>query len=431
MSAYDQILAAIHPLKIVDTHEHLPEFERLRPQDTDILAEWLTHYFSCDLVSAGLSADELKQARDSRRSLAERWQWVAPYWDAARHTGYGQSLALAARDLYGIEQVDADSIEELDRRFRTAREKGGHYAYVLKEKSRIAVSVLDRVDPAVQEVDDDFFAPVVRMTPFIQPSHRRDIEQIGKRLDMRLHSIRDWKAAMEISLEQSCERGAVAIKIGLAYHRSLRFNKTSEAEAAVGFNELFDPAHSPEWRRGIKISTAFQDHMVHHLLTLADRRGMTVQVHTGLQEGNGNMITDSNPTLLANLFLEYGDVSFDLFHLGYPYVEELGTLAKNFANVYIDMCWGHMISPVAARRALDEWLELVPANKISAFGGDYCFVDGVYGHQYMARCNVAATLAEKVQRGLFDVERAIELAQWLLVENPSRLFCLPSTQSGA
>ena len=25
---------------------------------------------------------------------------------------------------------------------------------------------------------------------------------------------------------------------------------------------------------------------------------------------------------------------------GYPYVMELGTLAKNFRNVFIDMCWG-------------------------------------------------------------------------------------------
>ena len=93
-------------------------------------------------------------------------------------------------------------------------------------------------------------------------------------------------------------------------------------------------------------------YMLHAILREADRRGLTFQFHTGLQEGNGNVISDSNPVHLTNLFLEYGEVKFDLFHMGYPYVMELGNLAKNFRNVFIDMCWGHIISPEAARRAL-------------------------------------------------------------------------------
>ena len=45
----------------------------------------------------------------------------------------------------------------------------------------------------------------------------------------------------------------------------------------------------------------------------------------------------------------------------------------------------------------------MPASKISAFGGDYCFVDGVYDHQYLARRNVASALAQKVGDGSFDL----------------------------
>jgi hypothetical protein len=88
------------------------------------------------------------------------------------------------------------------------------------------------------------------------------------------------------------------------------------------------------------------------------------------------------------------------------------------------MCWGHIISPEAARRALVEWLDAVPANKISAFGGDYCFIDGVYGHQYLARRNVACSLAQKVADDTIDLERAKEIATWLFVENPKRILGL-------
>ena len=84
----------------------------------------------------------------------------------------------------------------------------------------------------------------------------------------------------------------------------------------------------------------------------------------------------------------------------------------------------HRFSPEAARRALVEWLDAVPANKIIAFGGDYCFVDGVYGHQRLARDNVAVALATKVADGSFDLDRARQIAQWVFVDNPVRILNL-------
>jgi uncharacterized protein len=136
------------------------------------------------------------------------------------------------------------------------------------------------------------------------------------------------------------------------------------------------------------------------------------------------VIADADPTHLTNCFLEYENVTFDLFHMGYPYTQQIGNLAKNFRNVNIDMCWGHIVSPEAARRALVEWLDVVPANKIIAFGGDYCFVDGVYGHQRLARDNVAAALAIKVADGSMDLARARQIASWLFIDNPRRILRL-------
>jgi len=95
-----------------------------------------------------------------------------------------------------------------------------------------------------------------------------------------------------------------------------------------------------------------------------------------------------------------------------------------FPNVHIDLCWGHIISPVAAQRALVEWLDAVPANKINAFGGDYRLPDGVYGHQLMARHNVSVSLAQKVGDGVFDVDEAKRVAKMLFVDNPAKLFKL-------
>jgi len=424
MDAFGALYDHIQALRIIDTHEHLP-FESDRPRDADILSEWLIHYFSCDLVSAGLSDAGLAFARDSGKSLKERWAAVAPYWRAAESTGYGRSLALAARDLYGVDHIDAKSIEELDRRFKAARAKGGHYQFVLKEKSGVDLAIRDAMPTPYRETDDPF-AFAMSVNDFISPTHYCDMRALGEEEVVKVHSLGDWMETTRRHIERHVDGRSrvVCLKCSLAYQRGLRFDKITQSDAERAFNEFFADRNLPDWRSSFKAGKALEDWMMHFVCRVADENHLVIQIHTGLQEGNGNFIADSNPTLLSNLFLEYQGAKFDLFHMGYPYIMELGVLAKNFRNVFIDMCWGHIVSPEAARRALVEWLDAVPANKISAFGGDYCFVDGVYGHQLLARRNVAQALAQKVADGSFGLDRAREIATWLFVDNPKHLFGL-------
>ncbi len=422
MSTYTDLHEHINALTIIDTHEHLP-LEAERAQDTDVLAEWLTHYFSCDLISAGMSDSEMATVRDSKQDLQRRWEIVAPYWHAAESTGYGRALAIAARDIYGIAEISGTTICTLNEAFIAARARGGHFRHVLQEKSRIAISVRDQMPLPYHEPADPYVF-TMRTDGFIYPAHYSHMRNVGAEVGVEVHSLQDWMETVRRTMEKYINgtTRVVCLKSGLAYVRSLRYDKVTYADAERAFTEYFEDCNLPDWRPPIKAAKTFADWMMHHTCRVADDHKMVYQIHTGLQEGNGNVIYDSNPTLLTNLFLEYRNVKFDVFHMGYPYIMELGNLAKNFRNVWIDMCWGHVISPEAARRALVEWLDAVPANKISAFGGDYCFVDGVYGHQYLARENVAAALAQKVGDGSMSLARAKEIAQWLFVDNPRRLL---------
>jgi predicted TIM-barrel fold metal-dependent hydrolase len=165
-----------------------------------------------------------------------------------------------------------------------------------------------------------------------------------------------------------------------------------------------------------------QDFMVHQLIQLAIQHDLPIQIHTGLQEGNENIISNADPTHLLNLFMEYQEAKFDIFHGSYPYISELAVIAKNFPNVYIDMAWLHIVSPYIARCALAEWLDTVPANKILGFGGDYVFVEGIYGHSVIARENIAWTLAEKIEKQGYTVTETKQLAANLLRNNALNLF---------
>jgi len=137
-----------------------------------------------------------------------------------------------------------------------------------------------------------------------------------------------------------------------------------------------------------------QDYMMYRILDLANANHLPFQIHTGLN-GRSN-IENSKPTHLVNLFQEYPDMKFIIFHGAYPYGGELSTLAKNFRNVYIDMCWDYIISPSYSERYLNEWLETVPVNKIMAFGGDFFNIEGTYGHLLFAKQIISNVLISKV-----------------------------------
>jgi hypothetical protein len=429
---FNELYEHVQGLEIIDTHEHLPAFENLREKDTDVLKEYLRHYFNSDLISAGLGQNDYEKVIDHKLPLMERWDIVEPFWNAARNTGYGRSLDISVKAIYGIDRICRESIEELNRKFLDSH-KTGHFKKVLKDKSKIKVSLLHDIPMENEKIiftsnlecDKNFFRNVYPVDNFIFPQVGEDVQCIEKQYGRAISSFDDWLEACELEFDNALKHGAVALKSALAYQRSLQYDRVTKSEAEREYNEILKYKHMGIYLPQVfTTSKQFQDYMMHFVLHLAAEKNLTFQFHTGLQEGNGNIIYNSDPSLLSNLFLEYPDVDFDLFHMGYPYQNIVSALAKVFPNVYIDMCWAHIISPQASVNALIEWIDSVPVNKISAFGGDYIFIDGVYGHQYIARVNVSRSLTKKVTDGVFDIDRAKEVAKMLFYKNPFRIFKL-------
>jgi hypothetical protein len=275
------------------------------------------------------------------------------------------------------------------------------------------------------EFDPEFFRSVYRLDLFINPMNINHIRWVETLADRTICSLDDWLEACELLLDRALASGCIALKSALAYYRSLRFERVTKSEAEAEFSEMFKVWHLPDWiERGFIIGKKFQDYMMHFILQLAEKRGLVYQLHTGMMEGSGNLIHHGDPALLSNLFLQYPNVKFDIFHIGYPYQHVLSVLAKSFPNVFIDMCWVHAISPATSIHALVEWLDTVPLNKISVFGGDLSFVDGVYGALQLTRRNVSRALAYKVEEGFLDLAGAKHIAEKLFYFNPMELFQL-------
>ncbi len=435
MNINEELFDYVLSLPLIDTHEHLRAREEVRDRNTDVLKEYLRHYYNRDLISAGLSQADYNRIMEMGLTVGEKWKLLEPYWEVSRLTGYGRALDIAVKELYGIERISKETVEELNEKFQKSLEPG-HFKHVLREKCNIEKSLLcvetleaapnyDPLNERSIDCDRELFTPVYIVNSLVMPESWADIERTERESGVRITSFDRWLEATEANIERAVTEGSPILKNSLAYVRSLRYNRPNRSEAEADFNSVFETRHFPPWHHTpVLPGKKFQDYMFRYILDIADRKGLIMQIHTGIQEGNGNILANSNPEDLANLFIEYPGVTFDVFHIGYPYQNILTALAKNLPNVFIDMCWAHIISSNASVQALLEYIDAVPLNKISGFGGDYLFIDGVYGHQYLARENIAKALSIKMEEGLFGLDEAKKVARMFLYENPKQLFRL-------
>jgi len=413
----------VNKIKLIDTHEHLiTEEERIQKADQLDFTYLFSHYANEDLISASNMRGIMNIVFSNDFPLEERWELFYPFFKEMRNTAYARAVLLAAKDLYGVKDLNEDSYVSLSEQIRE-NSKPGLYEWILKEKSGIELSI---VDGGHRRYDTLFYRHVERFDQFIQVSSKTEIIQLGSEYDIHVNSLDDYISALRLAFEAGVDYNMVAVKSGLAYQRILKYNNTSRERASNIFSALF----REEALTADEIK-ALQDFMMHRVLDLANEFDLPVQIHTGLQAGNGNDITNSNPTHLINLFMEYPEVNFCLFHSSYPYGGELSVLAKNFPNVFIDMCWTPVISPAYSIRYLDEWLETVPANKIMLFGGDYSVVELVYAHSVFARRVLTRVLCDKVRSGYFSEEEALDIAEKLLRKNALEIFKLRGHTRGA
>jgi len=214
----------------------------------------------------------------------------------------------------------------------------------------------------------------------------------------------------------------VAFKQGLAYQISLDFERVRKSEAEACFNEaVFGHNHFPPWDSHFNLfGKKISDYMMHHILRLANRRGLIFQYHTAGTSRNDP--SRGNPDNMCNLFRDYPDVKFVIFHVGFPYQDILGTLAK-FPNVHLDMCGMQGIHTVCVD-ALAEWVEYVNITRIHAFGGDCFNINSVYGEQLKVRDNTYRSLARKIDEELMDIDDAKWVAKRVLYDNPLELYKL-------
>lgn len=409
MSFKQRLLDEMHTWEIIDCHEHLsPESVRIG-QPVDALT-FFSHYTHNDLITAGLSRADYDRSQDPAVPLRERWELVKPYWQYIRFTGYSRPILLGLRRFYDAEDLTDDTVEPIGERM-TANNTPGLYERVLREASHIRLC-LTQIG-AVPEGNKDLLVPILPLDQFARVPA---LYELGAEQDLQgVATVADYLDLIRARLREAKGQGVVGLKMS---------STVLPPEDA--------PAAEAAWaalKAGREVDlTPLGNSLRHQVLELAADEDLTVAVHCGVIWTNWNDFTTLHPRHLIPTVLAHRRTRFDLYHAGIPWVREIGVIAKSYPNVWLNLCWCHIISPQMTISALNEWLDLVPYNKILGFGGDYGKpVEKVYGHLQLALEGIAQVLAGRVEQGWMTEDQARQVAHAWLWDNPVNLYRLSQT----
>jgi uncharacterized protein len=414
---YGRIHAELEKVGMIDCHEHLERDRDMATGENAHIGRFFSHYSSSDLVSAGMSGADLQKIRtDVDLTPKERWAILEPWYKKSWNTAYNEALRIALRDIYGIEDFSADTVDDLTEKIRG--KVGNGFTREIFTKSGIDFAMNNPFGPKpVLNPDHHFDCHICDMTDWF--SNLGSLAPLQEDSGLPIRTLDEYLQVIDFYFERDA-KCASAFKVGRAYDRPLTFEDEPKSAVEGTFNRMLRPG----FRIDGKEVVALEDFIMHYLVRKCGDYDIRMKFHTGLQEGNGNIIMNSRAALLADVFRKYPRTKFDMYHISYPYQDELVTICKNFPNVTIDFCWFWIMDQAAGRRALSEMLDTVPANKIHGFGGDYIFVEGTYGHAVIAKREIARVLCEKVEEGRFSEDYAVEVGHMLLRDNALENFDL-------
>lgn len=397
----------IAALPTVDAHEHL-HAEALRlARKVDIFLLFY-QYLAAQYISAGMPPEHAQALEREDVPLDRKWKTLAPYLDFVRDNALARPPFEALRRFFDEEDLTKDNYERLTERMR-AHSTPGLFRRCLTEACGI-VTVLNQNRTMWQT---ELFRPILFETDFIGGSDRASFEAVAAEVGEGLPETLDgFVEMMERLLQRRREEGMIGVK-SIGFERvAVEAGEASRAYGRVagGKAEAGDAA-------------ALSHYLRDRMWEACGRVGLVGVIHTGVWAGNYADHTTIRPTNVLPIALAHRDTRFDLFHAGTPWPADAGMVARATHNVWLNLCWSHLISPTQSAQALELWLDYVPTNRVFAFGGDYWWnVENVYGALTQCREVVAKVLARRVSEGQCDERRALWIARRWFCDNAREAY---------
>jgi len=412
----------IQQLPLCDTHEHLwPEDDYLQ-RGPDILQNLFDNYITADLAVAGASPAALASLTDGTNpDVRGRFAGIEAAWQAARLTGYGEAVRLIARELYDLDELTPATLEAARPRHAELRRPGERLRLLRDRANLDHVQIDDLRWPCLPDASGpDFFLYDLSWWKFC--SGTPDLAALAQETGFEIIGLDPLRQAMGV-LFQKYASIAIAVKAQHAYDRTLAWEPRTDADAAAALDQYLRAPQAVSkaerlclgdwcWARGVELAVDFD---------------LPFKLHTGYYAGFNRSLTEFTHTRhLYPLLARYPQARFVLMHIAYPHSRELIAAAKQFSNVYVDLCWAWSIDPVSSADFLRRFLHTVPANKLFIFGGDTLWPGAALAYAHQARAWFTRAIQAEVAEGLLTEADALALATRLMRDNQYACFNVPA-----
>lgn len=353
-----------------------------------------------------------------------QWQQVTPgttaesrsvFLEKMRYRSFFVWLQKAIQELYGIsDPITPQNWDQISDLIHKAHQNLSFYTDVLKDKCKYEKIIVDTYwNPGTNNGKPELFTPSFRLDLFFL-GYKKDLrnhdgvsleEQFGElpdNLNDYIEWIRKW------ILKKKSE-GCVALKVAIAYERSLHFEKVTPEQAERVFC-LKESDITPEDIR------CFQDYLFWKICEIAAEVSLPLQCHTGMGQ-----IIHTDILQLHNVIRNNPETKFVLLHCGFPWMDDILSMVDGYPNVYPDLTWDPLLSYTASNRVLHQLIELAQIDKI-CWGCDTWTVEESYGSLLAFRFSLCRVLSEKIADGYLSLSNAKDIIDKILFENATNLY---------
>lgn len=409
----------IETTTLIDSHEHLHGEEDFVNNGPDVLADLFGMYIGDELIVAGAAYEAVVRLLDSSNPDIEvRWAGVEAAWELCRHGGYGEAVRSMAKLVYDIDEINLASIAGAAERNREIRAPGARLRLLRDLANLDHVQIDDgKWNGCADQSGPEFFLYDLSLVDFV--SWQLDPNAVAQETGQSVSNLKTLGQAIDRWFEKYGPL-AIAVKTQHAYERTLAWQPRDDQEAEKSLQAFFQ-GESFSKADGLCLG----DWCLARGIENAQKYNLPIKIHTGYLAGHGQFFSEPDRTRaahLAPLLASYPEATFVLFHIAYPYSDELMALAKHFPNAIIDMCWSWSINPRHAGEFVRRALHSLPLNKLFLFGGDCIWPTQTVGFAAQARRWFYLALQSEIEAGFLSEAEAINIATRLMQTNQRAVF---------
>ena len=391
---------------VIDCHEHIPGSEADYNHARIRFGNLFNPYTSNDLNSAGMPFP--KGVWPAFHVIGDDWDAFEPHWSAVKFGSYARPIRIALQRFYGVDDFTRENYLGIVKAINESN-KRGIYDRIFREECGIEKVIIcsgalpDASDPLLA---GNLFIPMNMNAAASKSTLDALAAHVGR---SEIKTIDELVEATDYWMETHRKQGAIQFKVYAIPVEHPSKDKAASALRLLRTGKALPPGADEELRAYMRETHAKK----------AAELGVSLSIHTGVWNDFRKLRVED----IVGFIERNPDTPMDVYHLGIPSPRAAIQTIKNYPNAYMNLCWSHIVASDMVTQSLHEMIDMVPLNKIFAFGGDYTlFIEKVFGHLQMARENIAIALGSRVERNLMDMDDAKQMMRAWFYDNPKQFY---------